>query len=163
MRTVALVAFVVAIVAGGCKKSKSYDRSTPEKALESFFSALNAGEIPDRLGLFVSESENEAWQMRCESRGCNSGKFTIVDRHDDSDSNVTLFVDYQVMSKRGRVMKGDKSPIDLIRVGDAWQIDKFGRQAAAPPAPQPQPASDGGAQPSGDAAAEQADAAPSKP
>ena len=148
MRGLVLAACAAAVLAGGCKR-RTYDRSTPDRALASFFQALGKGDIPDQLELLVAtETERAAWRMRCRSRGCKGGTYKVLER-ETSDYEATFLVDYEVTGHEGdRVMRGDASPILLIRERDGWRIAQFGRKvggAAAPAEDAGAPAEDAGA------------------
>jgi len=133
MRRLVLAACAAAVLAGGCKKRRSYDRSTPEKALASFFDALEAGRIPDDLDRLIAvETERAAWRMRCKTRGCEGGTFKVLER-ETSDYEATLIIDYQVTGSHDAVvMSGDRSPVLLMRDQGGWRIAQFGRQTGLP-------------------------------
>jgi hypothetical protein len=155
MRGLVLVVCAAAVIAGGCKRRRSYDQSTPEQALTSFFEALRRGRIPaDLEQLVATEEERTSWRLRCESRGCKDGSFQVLER-ETSDYEATLVIDYEVTGNEGhQVMSGVSSPIQLTRDQRRWSIARFGRQVGVTPA---KPPASGGQEASG-AAAE--DAAP---
>ena len=128
MRGLVLAACAAAVLAGGCKR-RTYDRSTPDAALASFFRALDKGDIPDQLELLVAtETERAAWRLRCRTRGCKGGTYKVLER-ETSDYEATFLVDYEVTGREGeRVMRGEASPVLLIRERDGWRITQFGRK-----------------------------------
>ena len=126
------------LLVGGCKAAPSYDQSTPEAALESFFKALNESRLPQDLPKLVGEQEVKIWRMRCNSPGCAGGNFKIVARGDGNDVRRVLYVDYVITAENGvHIMTGNKSPLSFEKLGKSWIIVGFGRQLTAPP---PKPA-----------------------
>jgi hypothetical protein len=126
----------------GCKKSPSYDRSTPDKTLASFFKALADERIPEDLDRLVIAEGAEAtvWKVRCEAYGCTGGSYRIVERGPASDYEATLLIDYRITGERGAVvMQGQRSPVQLLREPDGWRITQLGKTTrhvshpAAPP------------------------------
>lgn len=158
MRVFAALLLGALVASGGCKKRRTYDRSTPEATVRSFFAALDEGHIPDDLPLFVADTtEIASWRMRCKNRGCERGELTVRQQLEHTDYTAVLVVDYSVFGTRGaRVMRGEESPIRLQREGDAWRIVQFGRRI---PARSEQPPEDAGLPgDAGDAAAGDDDA-----
>jgi hypothetical protein len=156
MRGLVLVVCAAAVLAGGCRKRRSHNQSSPEQALTSFFEALRRGHIPaDLEQLVATEEERTSWRFRWESRGCKGGSFQVLER-ETSDYEATLVVDYEVTGHEGyQVMSGERSPIQLTRDQRGWSIARFGRQIGVSPKP---PAS-GGQEASGAAAEDAAPAA----
>jgi hypothetical protein len=128
-----VLATCVLVLSPACKKRVPIDQSTPEHSLASFFTGLGAGRLPDDLDNYLSsDSERSAWRLRCKTRGCKQGRFTVVERGDMGDYQATLFVDYEIFGSSGdRIMKGEHSPIRFEREGDRWMIDQFGRRQGA--------------------------------
>src|SRR5688572_19644977 len=107
MRAVPLL--FAAALAVGCKRPPSYDRSTPEKTLASFFKALEARRIPEDLDrlVVVDAGEEAAWKARCQPHGCTGGSFRIVAKPPSGDYEATLVVDYRITGRDGAlVMRG---------------------------------------------------------
>ena len=147
--TLVLALVCLAVAAGGCKKRRTYDRSSPDATLTAFFRALNKGHLPADLEELVQGREVLAWKLRCKTSGCKRGTFKILDGSERSDYETTLIADYQVIGNDdGQVMHGEKSPIKLIREADRWYIVQFGRLQPGPD--RPISVRDGGAEP-GDA------------
>lgn len=161
MRAAAALAALL-LVFGACKRSPSYSRSSPSATLDSFFKALEAGDLPEHLDSFViSGPEAARWRLRCGGVGCKGGHYRIVARGEQTEFRAVLYVDYSVEGNGGgRVMHGERSPIQFEREGDTWYIVQFGRQIQAtrhPPPPDdaaPAPADDAGETAGGDAAPE---------
>ncbi len=154
------VVLLLLACAVACRRAPSYDRSTPEKTLASFFKALEAKRIPEDLDrlVIVDAGEEAAWKARCQRHGCTGGSFRIVQRPPSSDYEVTLVVDYRITGRDGAlVMRGQHSPIQLLREPEGWRITQFGKvrrqvtgPASAPPvgdagAETAAPSADGGA------------------
>lgn len=144
------------VLAAGCKKAPSYDRSTPEKTVASFFQALSAKRIPEDLDrLMIMDGPVETvWKARCEPNGCTGGSYRIVERGPGSDYEATLVIDYRITGKRDAVvMRGQRSPVQLLREPDGWRIAEFGKvtrhvsqpATTAPADPRADDRTDGGA------------------
>ena len=156
MRAPLLLAAALAAGAG-CRRAPSYDRSTPEKTLASFFKALEAERIPEDLDrlVIVDAGEAAAWKARCERNGCTGGSFRIVSKPPSTDYEATLVVDYRITGRDDAlVMRGQHSPIELLREPEGWRITQFGkvqRRTQGPKPAAPAPGDDAGAAPAADA------------
>jgi hypothetical protein len=150
----AVPVLLAAALAAGCRKAPSYDRSTPEKTVASFFKALDADRIPEDLDrlVIVDDRGEAAWKGRCAPNGCTGGSFSIVRREPGTDYEATLVVDYLITGRKGAVvMRGHQSPIQLLREPEGWRITQFGkvRRHVTPGTP----SADGGAPPADGGAA----------
>lgn len=151
---------LAAMLAASCKRAPSYDRSTPEKTLASFFKALQAKRIPEDLDrlVIVDAGEEAAWRSRCQPHGCTGGSFRIVERPPSTDYEVTLVTDYRITGRDGAlVMRGQHSPIQLLREPEGWRITQFGKVRRERSGPTPAPAGDAGAATPADGGAAVAD------
>ena len=138
---------VLAALAVGCKKRPSYDRSTPEKALASFFKALDADRIPEDLPLLVilERADAASWKARCESQGCSGGDYRVVKAGPATEYEATLVVDYRITGKNDAlVMRGHQSPVQFLREPDGWRISQFGKTTRHRSGPSAVPAGDAG-------------------
>ncbi|HUS69091.1 MAG TPA: hypothetical protein VMZ28_31355 [Kofleriaceae bacterium] len=147
---------LAAALATACRKAPSYDRSTPEKTLASFFKALEAKRIPEDLDrlVIVDAGEEAAWKARCQPHGCTGGSFRVVERPPSGEYEATLVGDYRITGRDDAlVMRGQHSPVQLLREPEGWRITQFGKVRRQVSGPKSAPAGDAGAAPSADGGA----------
>jgi hypothetical protein len=136
MRVLAI--FVLVVVAfGACKKRPKHDQSSPEKALDAFFTALNKERFPGDLEHYVSNpKELQLWRFRCKQVGCTEGTYKIVSRGEVTAYRAMFNVDYVVRGKwEQQVTSGTNTPVIVEREEDKWYIARFGDvPAEVPPA-----------------------------
>ncbi len=128
-----LVVLAAPALDGGCKRSLDYDQSTPDKALESFFKALDKKRFPADLGTFIAEDvELNEWRFRCKKRRCAGGSYKILDR-EVHPVRATLYVEYAITDRSGgKIMRGQRSPIIMIKERDKWMFLQFGKRRTVP-------------------------------
>lgn len=140
MRRPALILVLVAaaVALTGCKKKRTYDRSSPEATLASFFDAINNKRIPADLEQFIAEpKELHLWRFRCKDQRCRSGTFRITNVGERTEYSVLLYVDFVVHGKDGgSTTRGQRSPIALEKRGARWFIKRVGRKLGAPKKPE---------------------------
>lgn len=124
-----LLVLAIIAVTGSCKKKPpSYDQSTPEAAVASFFGAINEGRIPGDLARLISTSfVIQEWQLRCR-KGCKQGSYQILGREDKGPNKVVLRASFTVRFGDGDSLHVTNQPILLDKLGQSWLIGDFGER-----------------------------------
>lgn len=137
VRRLVAVSVLLLVAFGACKKRPKHDQSSPEKAVDAFFAALNQKRFPGDLEHYITNpKELQLWRFRCEQVGCTSGTYKIVSRGEVTAYRAVFNVDYVVRGKwEQQVTSGTNSPLIVEREDDKWYVAQFGEVAKHEPPP----------------------------
>ncbi len=124
---------VVIVLALGTRQARTFDAGTPERALQDYLAAFDAGDYATAYGFFsadarsqTSESEYRAGVPMYGPGYDPSSQRVIFDRRKGSGDHVVLELTIEEMGigVGGQVYRSSRQ-VPMVRQGGSWRIDEL--------------------------------------